>query len=140
MNADSEIRRQIERYLQSVDGADTGLAATIWSTTPDASFIHPRGHERGWDEIAQNFYGKTMGESFTKRALKVVGDVTVHVFGTAAVAEFNWEFNAMRRDTGKPLRSSGRESQVYVERPGEGWRLIHVHYSGPPTTAAGRGF
>jgi len=140
MTVESEIHRHIERYLQSVDGADAALAATIWSPTPDSTFIHPRGHERGWDEIARNFYGRTMGESFTKRTLKIVGDVTVRVFGTAAVAEFDWEFNAIRRDTAAPLRSSGRETQVYVERPGQGWRLVHVHYSGPPTTAAGRGF
>jgi hypothetical protein len=25
-----------------------------------------------------------------------------------------------------------RESQFYVNLPGQGWRLVHVHYSGPP--------
>ena len=136
----TEIRRQVGNYIQSIDDADIKLGATVWSPTPDVSFIEPLGHERGWDEIASVVYGKLMGQTFTKRTLKTVGAVSIHVYGDAAVAEFDWDFVAIMRVDGKTLHTTGRESQVYVNLPGQGWRLVHVHYSGPPVTGAGRGF
>ncbi|EAN8913566.1 hypothetical protein EKP31_05640, partial [Salmonella enterica] len=36
------------------------------------SFIHPRGHELGWSQIAENFYGATMGKTFSKRTLMAI--------------------------------------------------------------------
>jgi len=33
-----------------VEHADTELAVTLWLTGPEVSFIHPRGHERGWED------------------------------------------------------------------------------------------
>lgn len=86
------------------------------------------------------FYGKTMGETFTKRTLKVVGDVNTQIYGNAAVVEFNWDFVAELRNNGQSLHTTGRESRVYVKLPGKGWRLVHDHYSGPPVTGAGQGF
>ena len=81
--------------------ADTKIGATVWSPTPDVSFIEPRGCEKGWDQIAEVFYVKTMGELFTKRTLKVVGDANIQVYGNAAVVEFNWDFVALLRSNGK---------------------------------------
>lgn len=129
-----EIRQQVATYIQSIDTADTKLGATVWSPTPDVTFIEPTGHERGWDEIASVFYGKLMGQTFTKRTLKNVGDVVIHVYGNAAVVEFDWDFVAILRRDGKTVHTTGRESQVYVNLPGMGWRLVHVHYSGPPVS------
>ena len=74
--AKAEIRRQVGNYLQSIDDADTKLGATVWSPTPDVTFIEPLGHEHGWDEIASVVYGKLMGQTFTKRTLKPVSDVS----------------------------------------------------------------
>jgi hypothetical protein len=74
-----EIRRLVHTYVQSIVNADTKLGATVWSPTPDVSFIEPRGNEQGWEQIAAVFYGKTMGETFTKRTLKLVGDVNIQV-------------------------------------------------------------
>src|SRR5690242_5081669 len=42
------IKDLIAKYAKSVDDADTTLAAKVWSNSADVSFIHPRGHERGW--------------------------------------------------------------------------------------------
>jgi len=139
-SAKAEIRRQVANYLQSIDDADTKLGATVWSPTPDVTFIEPLGHEHGWDEIASVVYGKLMGQTFTKRTLQAVSDVSIHVYGDAAVVEFDWDFVAIMRADGKTLHTTGRESQVYVNLPGQGWRLVHVHYSGPPVGGSGKGF
>jgi hypothetical protein len=48
---EADIRSLIATYARSVDTADTTLASTIWASTPDVSFVHPRGHERGWSAI-----------------------------------------------------------------------------------------
>src|SRR5882757_4033196 len=47
----ADIRGLIEKYAKSVDGADTNLAAQVWLDSPDVSFIHPRGHEHGFEQI-----------------------------------------------------------------------------------------
>jgi len=139
--AKAEIRRDVNTYMQAVDDADPRLAATIWLTTPDATFIEPTGHERGWDEIASVVYRKLMGGTFSKRALKNVSDVTIHLYGDAAVVEFDWDFVATLRSDGRTqVHTTGRESQVYVKFQDKGWRLVHVHYSGPPVTGPGKGF
>jgi hypothetical protein len=138
--AKAEIRRQVGHYLQSIDDADTKLGATVWSPTADVTFIEPLGHEHGWDEIAAVVYGKLMGQTFTKRMLKTTSDVSIHLYGDAAVVEFDWDFVAILRADGKTLHTTGRESQVYVNLPGKDWRLVHVHYSGPAVSGTGKGF
>lgn len=133
------IKNQVAKYLRSIDAADTKLASEVWSNSPDVSFIHPRGHERGWEEVKKNFYEGTMAIPFSERRLKVVGDVTVHVYGDAAWAEFYWDFVAKLRKGGMPLNTKGRETQVFRKENG-GWRLVHVHYSGMPVSGSRRGF
>lgn len=138
--AKAEIRVLIDRYMQSVDEADPKIAATVWLTTPDVSFINPVGHERGWDEIASEVYVKLMGKTFSTRLLKNSSGVTIHVYGNAAVAEFDWDFVATLRSDGKTqVHTMGRESQFYVKLPDMGWRLVHVHYSGPPVPVPNNG-
>jgi Xaa-Pro aminopeptidase len=132
------IRGLIEKYAKSVDGADTVLAAEVWLDSPDASFIHPLGHEHGFEQIKQNVYTHLMGETFSERKLSV-HDVSVHVFGDAAWAEFDWDFAAKFRKDGSPLTTHGRETQLYQRKQGR-WRLVHVHYSGMPATAERQGF
>jgi Xaa-Pro aminopeptidase len=126
------IRSLIEKYAKSVDGADTALAAEVWLDAPDVSFIHPLGHEHGFEQIKQNVYTRLMGETFSERKL-TVHDVSVHVYGDAARAEFYWDFAAKFRKDGSPLTTHGRETQFYQKAQGQ-WRLVHVHYSGMPVT------
>lgn len=130
-SARAEIRRDMDTYMRSVDAADPNLAATVWLTTPDASFISPVGHERGWNQIANDIYVKLMGQTFSKRQLTAQAEPVIHVYGDAAVAEFDWDFVATLRSNGSPVHTTGRESQFYVKFPHQGWRLVHVHYSGP---------
>jgi ketosteroid isomerase-like protein len=135
------ISRLVDAYFRSVISLDLDLASSVWLTSADVSFIHPRGHERGWDQIRRNFYEATMGTLFSERTLKAVTPVKVRQFGSdAALVEFDWDFVAKRVDNGELLHTTGRESQVFAKVPDLGWRLVHVHYSGPAITGTGQGF
>ena len=134
----SVIHSLIEKYAKSVDGADTALAAEVWLDSPDVSFIHPLGHEHGFEQIKQNVYMHLMGDTFSERKLSV-HDVSVHLYGDAAWAEFYWDFAAKFRKDSSPLTTHGRETQLYRKEHGR-WRLVHVHYSGMPVTGERQGF
>lgn len=135
-----QISDLIEKYAASLGQPDMAAAAgEVWLQSPHVSFIHPRGHERGWEEIQRNFYENTMGARFSERKLNV-SDVSVKIFGDAAVAEFYWHFVAKLKKDGSPLETRGRETQVYVRTAPNQWRLVHVHYSGMPVTGEGEGF
>jgi Xaa-Pro aminopeptidase len=134
----SVIRSLIEKYAKSVDEADTALAAQVWWNSPEVSFIHPVGHEHGFEQIKQNVYTRLMGETFSERKLSV-HDVSVHVYGDEAWAEFYWDFAAKFRKDGSPITTHGRETQLYRKLE-SGWRLVHVHYSGMPVTQERQGF
>jgi hypothetical protein len=133
----TDIEAKVDAYIRSIDQADAELAATVWATTADISFIHPQGHERGWDEIAANLYGATLGETFSNRTLRRNGALAIRNYGDVAVAELDWDFRAVRRDNRETLHATGRESQVFIRQGYQDWRLVHVHSSGPPS--AGRG-
>jgi ketosteroid isomerase-like protein len=128
----------IAQYAKSVDAADTTLASEIWWDSPEVSFIHPLGHEHGFEQIEENVYKRLMGETFSERKL-TPRDVTIHVFGEAAWAEFYWDFTAKFRKDGRSVTTHGRETQIYRKMQGR-WRIIHVHYSGMPSTQPGQGF
>jgi len=133
-----EIRRMIGKYAKSVDEADTTLASQVWWDSPEVSFIHPLGHEHGFEQIKQNVYRHLMGDTFSERKLNI-HDISVHVYGDAAWAEFYWDFVAKFRNDGSPITTHGRETQVY-RKTQDGWRLVHVHYSGMPTTEQSKAF
>ena len=124
------IRGWIDKYLRSVEGADTTLAAEVWLDSPDVSFIHPVGHEHGFEQIKQNVYTRLMGGMFSERKLSA-HDVAIHVFGDSAWAEFYWDFAAKLRKDGTPVNTHGRETQLYRRIQGR-WRLVHIHYSVMP--------
>lgn len=132
------VKDLIAQYAESVDKADTTLAIQIWLDSTDDSFIHPRGHEHGRDQIIKNFYGETMGANFSERKL-IPRDISVHVHGDTAWSEFYWDFQAKLKKDGTPITTHGRESQIYYKEHGE-WRLVHVHYSGMPVSGERRGF
>src|ERR1700676_4806747 len=70
----------IAQYTKSIDDADTALATQIWWDSPEVSFIHPLGHEHGFEQIKQDVYQHLMGETFSERKLSV-HDVSIHVYG-----------------------------------------------------------
>jgi ketosteroid isomerase-like protein len=128
----------VDEYCQSIEAASVPMAEKIWLTTDDATFIHPRGHEKGFREIVDAFYVRAMGGTFSSRKLDPY-DLVVHQIGDTVWAEFSWRFNAVFKDDGSPLSSSGRETQLYVLRDNR-WLIAHVHYSGPPVGGAREGF
>jgi len=134
----TEIEHLVSQYARSVDEADTDLAATIWSTTDDVSFIHPRGYERGWDQVKEQFYEETMRDRFSHRRLQI-HDLVVQCYENMAIAVFHWTFDAIFWSDGTPHQSRGRETQVY-RNTGDRWLLVHVHYSGMPVTGEREGF
>jgi ketosteroid isomerase-like protein len=79
-----------------------------------------------------------MGGMFSERKLST-HDIAVQMLGDCAIAEFYWDFVAKLRKDGSPLTTHGRETQVYRKTP-DGWRLVHVHYSGMPVAAERQGF
>jgi len=132
------IKGIINKYEQSIDHADTNLAAEIWSHSAEVSFIHPRGHERGWEEVKRNFYEETMRARFSERKLRI-RDVRIHVYKDTAWVEFYWNSVATFQSDGATHTSTGRESQVY-RKDEHRWVLVHVHYSGRPVTGEREGF
>jgi ketosteroid isomerase-like protein len=104
----------------------------------DDSFIHPLGHEHGFDQIKQNVYRRLMGETFSERKL-TPRDISVQVYGDCAWAEFYWDFAAKFKKDESPLTTHGGEKQVYRKTP-EGWRLVYVHYSAMPVAEKEKGF
>lgn len=135
-NDEAAIKTLLENYKASINQADTTLAKTFWLTTGQASFIHPRGHEKGWENIKKGIY-EMFGSRFAQRDLKSF-DETITQYGDMAVLEFYWIFDATFAD-GAPIQTKGRETQVLKKTGGE-WRLVHVHYSGMPATGEREGF
>lgn len=133
------IKDNVAKYAKSIDEANLTLAADIWLDSPHATFIHPRGHERGFEEVKKNFYTGTMGDRFSERRLNVF-DLTVQVHGDTAIAEFYWYFIAKFKEDGTFKETKGRESQVYIRNDVFEWRLVHVHYSNMPVTGEREGF
>lgn len=105
-SAEADIRQVISRYAASVDAADIKLAAQVWETSPEVTFIHPLGEAHGWTEV-QGFLTDVMGAMFTDRKL-VSRDIKVHVYDDAAWAEFNWHFAVTHRKDGAAVQTDGR--------------------------------
>ncbi len=131
-----QIRSVLDEYRLSVDTLDPALISEVWSSDLPVSFIHPLGTDENLDQIKADIFGKVMG-MFSKRDLNF--DTTaIHLNGDSAWIEITWTFHAVWKDTGEPLTTQGRETQVMVREKGA-WRLVHVHYSGLPTTIVRKG-
>ena len=136
-DTEEELQALLGDYVTAVNELDLELGEKIWSQQQDISFIHPRGHQQGWDEIKKEFYQGTMG-LFSQRKL-VLRDISIRVLSEdTAWSDFYWDFEALFPD-GKPLKTSGRESQVW-KKEADGWKIVHVHYSGPAISGEGEGF
>lgn len=134
---EAAIRAVIERYRASVETLDPAIIDTLWLHNEQVTFIHPRGHERGWNGVWRQFYQGTMG-LFSQRKFDV-RDVQVFQHGSVAYVEFYWDFVATLKTGGEPLHTEGRENQLLVRTP-SGWRISNVHYSGMPVTGERQGF
>ena len=132
-----EIKALVTDYATSISNADTALASRIWANTDEVSFIHPRGHEIGWDSIKTKFYLNTMGSFFYQRSL-TVQDLSIHARKTAAWVTFSWGFKAKFKQDSTDFQSRGRESQTYIQENNK-WKLVQAHYSNLPITGPEKG-
>ena len=132
------INQLLENYKISINKIDTTLAKTFWLTEPEVSFIHPKGHEKGWDGIKKGIY-EMFGNNFSQRDLKSY-DETINLYGDMAVLEFYWIFDAtFMGKNPTTIQTKGRETQV-LKKIDDQWRIVHVHYSGMPVTGEREGF
>jgi ketosteroid isomerase-like protein len=135
---DNQIQDLIAKYAKSIDDADTPLAPEVWLDSPDVSFIHPLGHEHGWQQVQRKFYKDLLGSTFSDGKLKI-RESSTPIYGDADWAEFYWDFDAKFAKEGSPITTHGRETQVYQKMKGRWW-LVHVHYCGMPATEKRKGF
>jgi ketosteroid isomerase-like protein len=126
----------LAKYRQSVDSLDPALISEIWSSDLPVSFVHPLGTDQGLNQIKSDIFGNIMG-MFSKRDL-TFDTTAIHVNGDSAWVEITWTFHATWKDSGQPVTTQGRETQVLVREHGD-WHIVHVHYSGPPTTIVRKG-
>lgn len=132
------IKQLVTHYKSSINAADTVLGAKIFAITPEVTFIHPRGHEKGWSGVKKGIYGM-FRDRFSRRDLKSSNE-QIFVYGNTAVVEFYWVFDAVfTGEKPTPLQTKGRETQV-LRKSGNDWRIVHVHYSGMPVTGERQGF
>jgi len=134
---EQQLRDLLNRYVKAVDTLDPDLVASIWSHDAAVSFVHPRGTDSGFDEIRDDIFGRTMG-MFSQRDLAMENPV-FHVYGDTAWSQMTWTFHATLKQGGQKITTTGRETQIYHKEDGT-WRIVHVHYSGPPVTGAMKGF
>jgi len=128
--ATDAIRQQIAKSTAALDAADVDLAAQVWRTSAEVSLIHPAGHAHGWEEV-KGIY-QFFGSSFSERKL-TARDVSIHVNGDTAWAEFYWHFVGKQTKDGSVVQSDGRSTQIY-NKAGNRWQLVHEHFSRPVMT------
>jgi ketosteroid isomerase-like protein len=124
----ANVRQVLDKYLQSVNGADLQIASEIWSQTPDTSVVAPFGRFEGWEKVREGVYVNFL-QKLTERRLQAE-NIAIHVDGETAWAAFDWNF-AGKLANGQPVNSKGWESHVYRKTP-RGWVIVHLHYSVPP--------
>jgi len=130
---EQQIRQLIAQYAHAVDEASPALVDQVWSHAGEVSFIYPLGEEHGLTAIEEHVFRDVMGGMFSKRDLQIE-EPEIYVYGDTAWSEFHWVFHATQRKDGSAVVSKGVETQIY-RREKDGWRLVHVHYSG--VTVAG---
>ncbi len=139
-NAKKEILEKLDIYIQAAVLADVELAKQCVYNGEHTSFIHPRGHHIGFEDV-KTFFTHTMGEFFITRELSKINEPSIAIYGDSAVLEFYWHFKGLMRDDGETIiESDGRETQVFQKFPDEGWKIVHIHYSNMPVTGRGEGF
>lgn len=132
------IRKVLDDYMTSINEADTTLGKKVFLTSDQVNFIHPRKHEKGWENIKSGIY-EMFGSRFTKRDLKSTEEI-ITFFDNVAILEFYWVFDAIFNDEdATSLQTKGRETQV-LKKYGDDWKIIHVHYSSMPVTGEREGF
>lgn len=133
------INKLIENYAISINKGDLELADKLFLQSENTSFIHPRGHEVGINNVKKAFYIETMINMFSKRDLRI-HDVKINLLAdNFAFVEFYWDFYATFKEDNTDIVTNGRESQVLIKIDNQ-WKIAHIHYSSMPVTGEKEGF
>lgn len=133
------IEMLLENYATSINNGDLDLADKLFLQNKNTSFIHPRGHEVGFDNVKEAFYVKTMINRFSKRDLRIHNIKINLLTDNTAVVEFYWDFYATFREDNTDIITNGRESQTLI-KVNDKLKIAHVHYSNMPVTGDKEGF
>ncbi len=126
-----KIKQLIETYMESISKADVTMAEKLFLHSEKTSFISPRAHLKGWEEV-QKLYTHAMPNLFSERKLTLATEPEINFFGSAALAVFYWDFDAVERESGERILNEGRESFLLEKQEDGEWRIVHVHYSRKP--------
>jgi ketosteroid isomerase-like protein len=127
----ADIEQVFNEYLQSLSDGDVALASQVWLQSPDVLVVTPVGRFKGWDSVQRDIYANMVKE-FPERNVQA-SNVSIVVAGDAAWLVYDFVYTAKRAD-GQTFTSQGWESHGY-QRTANGWRIAHLHYSGPPPSS-----
>jgi ketosteroid isomerase-like protein len=116
----------VDAYIKTINDGDLELVGKIWSHDERASFIGPQGRFSGYEEVRDKLV-MSFKNGFAKRNLRK-DELIIVIEGKSAWAEFTWTFDSVGKD-GTERTSRGRETQIFRKEK-DGWKLMHIHYSG----------
>ena len=116
----------VDAYIKTINDGDLELVGKIWSHDERASFIGPQGRFSGYEEVRDKLV-TSFKNGFSKRNLRK-DELTIVIEGKSAWAEFTWTFDSVNNN-GQERTSRGRETQIFRKEK-DGWKLVHIHYSG----------
>ena len=125
----ADIKELVDKYTESINNADSGLAYELFGRVGAESFIHPGGFERGWPRINTNIYS-VLGNLYSKRKWNIVYE-RIWLFECAASVEIEWKMDVTQKKNNSALQLKGKETQLWAKLNGE-WKLTQVHDSGIP--------
>lgn len=113
-----ELRAIFERYEQAlIDKNVDVLDATFWNSPHTIRYaMHENGY--GFDEIHAHRVGRPAGPGIKEKRLRL----EILTLGRT-MATVNLEFKIRGKDL------VGRQSQTFVNFPGEGWKVVAAHVS-----------
>lgn len=134
-NEKKHVLAMVHMYTRSVSEGDIHpeLIENLWEHSPDVSDINIRGHQKGYEDIKNNFYAPIFAV-LKDRNLRMVTDQhqpDIYIFDNTAIVEFYWKLDAVTKKDNKAISAEGRETHVLRKKDGE-WKLVHLHYSGMP--------
>jgi hypothetical protein len=125
----ADIKELVDKYIESINNADSGLAYGLFAHVGRECFVHPEGFEQGWGEINTNIYS-VLGNLYSRRKWNIVHE-QIWLFECAASVEIEWILDATLKKDNNTFQLKGKETQLWAKLKGE-WKLTQVHDSGIP--------
>jgi hypothetical protein len=123
---DAEIRALVDKYIESINNADSILGYSLFAHVGRVSFIHGGGEEQSWEEICKNVY-KLLGERYSMRKLNVDYE-DVWLLECAAMVEIHYTLEVTVKKDDSSVIFRIWETQMWRKMNNE-WRLAVVHNS-----------